>query len=232
MAIFDKIAQKYDSWYQSPLGKISDRLEHSLVNRHIEKLKSKLVLDAGCGTGLYSMRFARKGAYVMGLDCSEEMLQNAKKKSSSILPVIQYLKGDLHYLPFKNNIFDIVASITALEFCAHPLKVISEMGRVLKPNGQLIIGVLNRDSLWMKKILEQADDTSIYRHAHLFIPEELKQIINQTNLFRTISIETCIFFSPDDTPMLPLQIYLKESLGKWSNPMHGAFILLSTRKKV
>ncbi len=232
MALFDKVANQYDAWYQSSMGKIADKFERSLVYRHIENLKSKLVLDAGCGTGLYSIRFARKGAYVMGLDCSEEMLNHAKTKSTNIVPVIQYIKGDLHYLPFKNNIFDIVASITALEFCSHPLKVIREMGRVLKPDGQLVLGVLNRDSLWMNKILEFADDSSIYRDANLLIPDELKDLIKQTNLFRTISIETCIFFSPNDAGLLPLRMHMKENLGKWSNPMHGAFILLSTRKKV
>jgi ubiquinone/menaquinone biosynthesis C-methylase UbiE len=232
MALFDAIATTYDDWYLTPPGKVADRMENSLVFRHLEPVKNKLLLDAGCGTGLYSIRCAKQGAYVTGLDHSEAMLKSAKEKSSSVMPLIQFLKGDLHYLPFQDQIFDIVLSITALEFCVHPLQVLREFGRVLKPNGQLVLGVLNKNSLWINSILKSTSSASIYHNAHLFHSEEIKSLVKNTQLFKSISIESTLHSPPDHYVNYSLINKLCELKRKWYHPLNGAFFLLSTRKKI
>ena len=232
MALFDQVASTYDLWYQDHVGKLVDKLECALVFKHLIPARGSLILDAGCGTGIYSRRLAKKGNYVVGLDASEEMLQIANNKQIHEGPVIEYIKGDLHYLPFKDKIFDSIVCIAALEFCRNAKQVILELERVLKPQGQLVFGVLNRESAWMKEIMLASRPASIYSHAHLFSPSELKDLLTQTKLFNSISLESSVFFSPSQYPSILPSVYLQELKGKMCKPMHGGFFVCSTRKKV
>lgn len=232
MALFDRVADTYELWYQDHVGKIVDKLECALVFKHLIPGRGSLVLDAGCGTGIYSRRLAKKGLYVVGIDASEEMLQIARNKQVNEDPVIEYVKGDLHYLPFKDRIFDSVVCIAALEFCRNAKQVIHELGRVLKPQGQIVFGVLNKESNWMNEILLSSDPSSIYSHAHLFSPAELKELITQTRLFNSVSLESSVFFSPSQYPSSLPSLYFQELKGKICKPMHGGFFVCSTRKKV
>jgi ubiquinone/menaquinone biosynthesis C-methylase UbiE len=232
MALFDQVANTYELWYQDHVGKIVDKLECSLVFKHLAPSRGSLILDAGCGTGIYSRRLAKKGNYVVGIDASEEMLQIAKNKPTHEGPAIEYIKGDLHYLPFKDRIFDSVVCIAALEFCRDAQQVVHELGRVLKPQGQLVFGVLNKESAWMKEIMLSSKSSSIYSHARLFSPSALKDLLTQTRLFNSISLESSVFFSPSQYPSILPSLYLQELKGKIFKPMHGGFFVCSTRKKV
>ncbi len=232
MSLFDQIADSYDLWYQDQVGKRVDKLENSLVFKHFSPERASLILDAGCGTGIYSRRLAKKGHYVIGLDASEKMLQLAKNKPSYQGPVIEYIKGDLHYLPFKNNLFDSVICITALEFCRDAYQVVLELGRVLKPQGQLIFGMLNKESSWMQEITSHSQASSIYSHAHLFSPAEFKVLLHDTKLFVSITMESTVYFTPSQgSSRFPL-VDINEIKGKLFKPLRGGFFVCSTRKKV
>jgi ubiquinone biosynthesis O-methyltransferase len=232
MALFDQIAGSYDLWYQDELGKLVDKLENNLVFKHLVPNRGSLILDAGCGTGIYSRRLAKKGNYVIGIDASEEMLHIAQNKPNFEGPTIEYIKGDLHYLPFKNNLFDSVVCITALEFCRDVFQVVRELGRVLKPQGQLILGMLNKESSWMQEIINKSHPTSIYSHAHLFSPSELKDLLQNSKLFTSISMESTVFFTPSQGLSRFPSVHINELKGKLYKPMLGGFFVFSTRKKV
>jgi ubiquinone/menaquinone biosynthesis C-methylase UbiE len=232
MSLFDQIASSYDLWYEDQVGKMVDKLENSLVFKHLMSDKGSLILDAGCGTGIYSRRLAKKGNYVIGIDASEKMLHIAQNKPAYEGPVIEYIKGDLHYLPFKNNLFDSVICITALEFCRDACQVILELGRVLKPHGQLILGMLNKESSWMQEITSRPQSSSIYSHAHLFSPTELKELLNDSKLYMSISLESTVFFTPSQGLSRFPSVLINELKGKLSKPLQGGFFVCSTRKKV
>ena len=203
-----------------------------MVFKHLVPNRGSLILDAGCGTGIYSRRLAKKGNYVIGVDASEEMLQIAKNKPGYEGPTIEYIKGDLHYLPFENNLFDSVICITALEFCRDVFQVILELGRVLKPRGQLILGMLNKESSWMQVITKNTQPSSIYSSAHLFSPSELKELLHDSKLFNSISMESTVFFTPSHVLSKIPSIFIHELKGKLYKPMQGGFFVCSTRKKV
>ncbi|MCR4288585.1 MAG: class I SAM-dependent methyltransferase [Deltaproteobacteria bacterium] len=73
--------QRYDSWYETPLGKTSDRLERELIFSTADIREGEKILDAGCGTGTYSIELARMGARVTALDASSDMLDWARAKA-------------------------------------------------------------------------------------------------------------------------------------------------------
>lgn len=80
MAIFDEISGSYDSWYNTKLGAFADKVEAELVMGKSRLLSGMQVLDAGCGTGNFSIKLAKLGCRVTGIDVSSGMLEEALKK--------------------------------------------------------------------------------------------------------------------------------------------------------
>ena len=62
--------------------------------RHFPKDKKKL-LELACGTGIQSVRFAKVGFYVTGLDLSEDMLEIARKRAKEAGEVIEFKQGNM-----------------------------------------------------------------------------------------------------------------------------------------
>lgn len=120
------------SFLNSRLQKISELL------KGIE-LKNKKMLDVGCGEGQYLAYFLSKGSYVSGVDYSSKMLKLAKKYlQEKGFDRFSLIKADANKLPFGKNHFDIVLAIGLLEYLVIPEKAVSEIARVLKPNGYAI----------------------------------------------------------------------------------------------
>ena len=92
-------------------------------------------LDVCCGTGDLAEALARAGAKVVGCDFSPEMLRVAQARHSRV----EYLLCDALELPFNCEHFDVVTIGYGLRNLADLQKGISELLRVLKPNGSLII---------------------------------------------------------------------------------------------
>jgi len=229
-ALFDKLATVYDDWYKTPLGSFADKVEGDLIFKHLKEISKKKLLDVGCGTGLYSMRASIAGANVSGIDISEKMLEIAEKKAKMLSLPINFTYGDMENLPFAENTFDIVLSVTALEFSKNPLKALKEIHKVLKPKGKAVIGVLSAISIWAKKRKEKAKKTnSVYVYTHFFKPQELSSLMAKAG-FRSIVAESSLFVPPNDEAKLPKFAYLQEFLGKFFTPLRGAFLAVTGGK--
>ena len=100
------------------------------------KVKGKKVLDAGCGSGIYSKILAKKGAKVFGLELSGEMLKLAKQHCSK--ENINFKQGSIDKLPYKKNSFDIVVASLVIHYLAKPERAFKEFNRVLKKDGILV----------------------------------------------------------------------------------------------
>jgi len=96
-------------------------------------------LDIGCADGSYSRELARRGFDVNGFDINSiEMDKKNKLK-------IKYSIDDAKNMSFKNNTFDLAICIDIIEHIDDDEKVISEISRVLKTGGQVIISIPNKD---------------------------------------------------------------------------------------
>ncbi len=108
------------------------------------------VLDAGCGTGLSSYMLSLRKRSVVGLDLSELFLSRASVFHFS--PNLLRVAGDMLELPFQNSIFDLVASYLVISFVPDISAALSEMVRVLKPGGIVLIVTPNQSSpIWPLK---------------------------------------------------------------------------------
>jgi len=98
-------------------------------------------LDVCCGTGDLTLRLARSGASVTGLDFTREMLDVAERrrnKDPSGLPV-KFVSGDAQILPFENSSFDVVTVGYGLRNLADWKTGLAEMERVARPGGRLLV---------------------------------------------------------------------------------------------
>ncbi|MFH1249866.1 MAG: bifunctional 2-polyprenyl-6-hydroxyphenol methylase/3-demethylubiquinol 3-O-methyltransferase UbiG [bacterium] len=113
-------------------------------NGIIGNFKALKVLDIGCGGGLLSEEFAKKGADVTGIDISENSINVARDHALKNNLNIDYKVCSAENLPFNTEMFDIVACVDCLEHVSDLEKVISEISRVLKINGKFLYLTQNR----------------------------------------------------------------------------------------
>jgi len=103
-------------------------------------VENKKILDAGCGTGRWSVRLAKRGAKVYGIDFSEGMLSQAKKKAEKEKVNIDFISHDLtKRFPFQKRFFDAILCSTVIESIKNIEPVFREFGRTVKKNGILVI---------------------------------------------------------------------------------------------
>ncbi|SFG78714.1 Methyltransferase domain-containing protein [Desulfotomaculum arcticum] len=193
--LFDALAADYDGWYLAPAGRFADRVEKGAVLGYLEVKDGMSVLDIGCGTGNYILMLARLGLRVTGLDISPGMLARARTKAEEAHLNVELIQGDAIALPFENNSFDAVLSVSALEFMPHLGMALQEAYRVLKPDGRLVVGVLGRDSAWGRYYAGKArrNPGSVFNKAKLYTIEELRSAMPGTG----VQTRAVLFTPPD-----------------------------------
>jgi ubiquinone/menaquinone biosynthesis C-methylase UbiE len=114
----------------------------------LQKRGLATVLDLGCGTGRDSIFLAAQGFSVKGVDAARSGLEIARRVSTEQTARVEFIEADARELPFANESFDAVYCFGLLhEFTgdmreADVTKVMTEIRRVLKPGGLLVLAVL------------------------------------------------------------------------------------------
>ncbi|MFK5983888.1 MAG: class I SAM-dependent methyltransferase [Pseudomonadota bacterium] len=115
---------------------------------------SSHVLEIGFGPGklISMMALTTTEGHVEGIDFSETMLDEAVRLNRQYISSnrVRIQKGDCRKLTYKDNTFDKVCSVNTLYFWNPPEIYLSEIFRVLKPGGNLVLGI--RDSEQMDKL--------------------------------------------------------------------------------
>ncbi len=175
----EKVAQRYDRWYQTPFGRWADGLEKALVGELLgpppAQPGKRSILDIGCGTGQWELWLAEMGYEVTGIDISESMVAKARAKLGDRAKVEVMSATELEFL---DNSFDHVLMVTLLEFMDEPEVVLAEAARVARKS--VIVGAVNRQSMlgiWykLKGILRETG----YEQPHFYTPGELARMCRQ-----------------------------------------------------
>jgi ubiquinone/menaquinone biosynthesis C-methylase UbiE len=189
------VAAEYDAWFTTPMGRVVDTLEKRLIMRLAWPVAGERALDVGTGTGHYACELAWRGLQVTGLDPSVSMLQIAGAKSSSVT----WQDGSAASLPYAEGSFDLVLSVTALEFMPDPIQAVSEMMGVLRPGGRLVVAVLNRASPWGRAYIAESQQVETpYSHAHFYEPREFAALLAQRG---RPTWSSAVFFAPSGRGM-------------------------------
>jgi ubiquinone/menaquinone biosynthesis C-methylase UbiE len=116
------------------------------------ELRGKEVLEVGCGTGILSTLIVEQGlSKLICGDISEYMLGQCRKKmiaQGNTLENLDFRQLDAESLPYDNESFDIVVSGMLLGLVPNQQKVVTEMARVLRPNGILAFSTHASDCWW------------------------------------------------------------------------------------
>jgi len=225
-AFSKEIADNYDNWYKSHLGKFVDEIERNVVMDLAKPQKNEKVLDLGCGTGIYSLLFLNMGLKVTGIDQSDFMLEKVREKTNKI----NFIKANAYNLPFPDESFDLVVSITMFEFLDDPQKAAHEAYRVLSPGGRLVICVIGAKSTWAKLYREKAktEDQSPYKAARFYTLEEVLNFISQVS---PTDYSIALHFDPDEDLNNKELLLKKEMQGQRKKNDTGGFICVRWDKQ-
>ncbi len=213
---FDEWPEKYDQWFESPIGKLVKYFESRLILELLDPCPEEKLLDAGCGTGIFSLDLLTKGSHVVGLEISLPMLCFGKNKLSEY-PFFS-VQGDMLKLPFKDNSFDKAVSVTALEFIADCRKALGELFRVTRPGGCVVVATLNSLSPWAdrRRAKTRKGMKHILENAFFRSPEELLRCCSLKG-----ETKTAVYFQKDDPPEAAVKI---ERAGRSRKLDTGAFL--------
>jgi demethylmenaquinone methyltransferase / 2-methoxy-6-polyprenyl-1,4-benzoquinol methylase len=98
------------------------------------------VLDVATGTGLVAFRLAQRGAEVVGLDQSEDMLAGARRRAAEhpeLAGRLTFVQGEAERLPFPDHAFDAVTFTYLLRYVDDRPGTMRELARVLKPGARI-----------------------------------------------------------------------------------------------
>ena len=138
-------AQGYDSArFSCECNKLYDRMSKEIIYSYLKDCK--YVLDAGTGTGRFAIYLAQKGINVVAIDSSKEMIEIAQKKAEQegCQHRIQFIVSDIENLPLRGKSVDGFCSIIVLIHLACRDYAVSELSRVLKSDGILVLDVPNK----------------------------------------------------------------------------------------
>jgi len=214
-ALFDEWPEKYDMWFATSVGSLVKRYESEMILDFLMPIPGEMILDAGCGTGVFTLDILSAGSHVMGLDISFPMVRQAREKSgtyAAFCPVV----GHISALPFREGLFDKVVSVTAIEFIKDAGHAVRELFRVTKKGGVIVVATLNSVSPWAARRTEKAQkEDSIFREAIFRSPEELRSLAPVEGM-----VKTAIHFLEDDLPAVAIEA---EEGGRIEDRMTGAF---------
>jgi demethylmenaquinone methyltransferase/2-methoxy-6-polyprenyl-1,4-benzoquinol methylase len=165
-ALFTRIARRYDLINDLQSLGLHRYWKRRVVQLAMIQAGNR-ALDVCCGTGDLALGLAREGAMVVGLDFSQEMLaiaqakvrsleskvrspkskvqspeskvQSPEFKVQSLESKVQFVRGDAQNVPFPDNSFDVVTVGYGLRNLTSWEKGLSEMHRVAKPGGRLLV---------------------------------------------------------------------------------------------
>jgi demethylmenaquinone methyltransferase/2-methoxy-6-polyprenyl-1,4-benzoquinol methylase len=141
-AMFDRISSKYDA-LNHLLSFNIDKVWRRKTAKAVAKHHPQTILDLATGTADLAIAIAEHNpqAHIIGMDISEKMLEIGKEKvaKKGLANAIELRIGDATSLPFKDNTFDAVTVAFGVRNFEDLEKGLSEIHRVLKPNGEAFI---------------------------------------------------------------------------------------------
>lgn len=153
MDFFKKIREFIDRHYKTPKGIIGTYIGEKMVRQHktetnwtlelMNVQKGDRILELGCGAGYAIKLLLEKDLTqeIVGLDISPTIIRSAKLRNKKAIKEkrAKLVQANLNKLPFGNENFNTVFSIQTIYFWTDIDRTLSEIFRVLKPEGVVIL---------------------------------------------------------------------------------------------
>jgi 2-polyprenyl-3-methyl-5-hydroxy-6-metoxy-1,4-benzoquinol methylase len=154
---------------------------HDLMYREfLVAVENKLVLDIACGCGMGTKMLASRALRVHGYDIDKESIDFAKEHYNALN--IKYDVGDIKQIPEIDSLFDTVVSVETFEHVEEVEKVISEVYRVLKPNGIWCFTTPNGERYPDHKIVKYHVKHYTEKELHSLLDSKFEIYVRKTGL--------------------------------------------------
>lgn len=168
----------------------------------------KLLLDAGCWCGPYSILFSNFHR-VIGIDLMRSELLKARewRDKTNKKANLDFIVADIHNLPFRESVFDIVLCLEVLEHVNNIDRGLREFSRVIKTNAIELISMPNRLSLYyiFQRIFPVI--TPVSQNPHLkFQVSSIKRIVSNSN-FKILKTKSSLIF-----PVIPIDPFYESTV--------------------
>ena len=219
--LFDEWPEAYDRWFTTPIGSLVKKYEAQLILDLLKPGQGEVILDGGCGTGIFTLDILSLDSKVIGLDVSLPMLIQAGKKLKGY--PFEMVLADMLNLPFRENSFNKVVSVTALEFIEDAKGTVKELFRVTRRGGRIVVATLNSRSPWALRRKAQARERhTIFEKAIFRSSDELRSLASAEGV-----VKTAVHFQKEDDPEEAVGI---EREGKRKKLDTGAFVAIRWEK--
>lgn len=135
----------------------------------LERIKGKLILEIGCGSGRFTEILLKYGAVVVSVDMSDAVIAN--KKNFPISDDHHIVQADMNLLPFRDEVFDFVVCVGVLQHTPDTFNSINNSQRVLKKGGTYIFDHYTHTLSYFTK------STFLFRKIISFFNTEIKYSI-------------------------------------------------------
>ncbi|MBC8185103.1 class I SAM-dependent methyltransferase [candidate division KSB1 bacterium] len=174
---FDNYSDEYDDWFV--INKYAFQSELNAIKKTLPENGD--AIEVGIGSGIFAAPLGIKE----GIEPSKAMREKAKKRGIRVMDAVA------ENLPYADKSKDVVLMITTICFVDDIYKSFQEVHRVLKDDGHLIIGFVDKNSPVGKFYLEQKDENVFYKDAVFWGTEELYEILKDTgfkinNTYQTV----------------------------------------------
>lgn len=165
--VFDENALDYDDWFKR--HKIAYQSELLAIKEAIPLQKKGI--EIGVGTGRFAAHFDIKH----GVEPSENMAQIAEQRG------IKVWRAVAENLPIESESFDYALLVTTVCFLNDIPKAFSEIRRILKPEGEIILAIIDKNSELGKKYEMRKAENKFYKDAHFHSTEEITELVEKAD---------------------------------------------------
>ncbi|MBI3806775.1 MAG: class I SAM-dependent methyltransferase [Nitrospirae bacterium] len=188
---FEQHAQNYDDWFDG---------HESVYQAELAALRkfvpvTGMSIEVGVGTGLFAVPLGIQ----FGLDPSRCMLQKARRRGLSVCQAV----GER--LPFRDAQFDLVLLVTVICFVDDVPTLLQELHRVLKREGRLVIGFINRDSELGRSYESRKEVSMFYRDARFYSVAEVADWVKEAG-FGSLRFCETLFDGPTEFSARGLEV--------------------------
>jgi len=169
-------ARKHARWMKIGLKVVYTPFARKIVGRLAPLERGLKILDLGTGPGLLSIEINKllPKSKIVGVDLSREMLEVARKNfDEARMSNYEVKLGRAEEIPLESNSVDLVVTQSSLHEWENPQKGFSEIFRILKPGGSLMLKDYNRDwiSKWKRNLFK------FFNHLEMF-KFTLEEVVN------------------------------------------------------
>jgi 2-polyprenyl-3-methyl-5-hydroxy-6-metoxy-1,4-benzoquinol methylase len=145
----DQVRRQYDRWHEErdvPEDDHYDQPWQALARTHVGAVRGLKVIEIGCGRGGFAKYLVEQGADLVAADFSEKAVEISRRRLAGS-PTCEVLMADIQDIPFPPETFDVVISLETLEHVPDPDRALTELVRVAKVGGRVVVTAPNYLSL-------------------------------------------------------------------------------------